>query len=257
MVTLQGEAVSFPEVIPIYCQDRWDRGQRHTPVSVVETAGWDLEDGFYTQNFDHPGDYAHVNSSLSPRGGTNGCIYTGGSSISHAAIAAHGQLLTEGQPIGGAAYLLMANTVKTAFRVQMQTAFRQYLLVGGHKMGPLEMSAEGCPQLIWAPTGVSHLYAHAPMNHQNSPSVPRDLPLIDLGHATGNKITHFILDLPFVFFQWGHQDREAFIHATGNPVYGQVRANLRNFQGRAVDVPIGSVVHEQLTLDDSEGGLEP
>ncbi len=251
VVRLRGEGTTFPYPVSVYCTDRWSKDQRAYPVTAISHDGWDGEDGFITRNFDHPGDYNHANVHMKEdlHGAINGVRLTGGCEVAGKTVQKHGELLEQGLHVGGAAVLGIANTMKTEWRIQMNTAFRAYLLTGGHKMGPLEMAFEGPGQMLWAPTGVASCYLHSPMNHQNCPTVPRDMPWIDLGKRPADKVpTHLFLDAPFMFFQWGRMDRTIFCHADADstPVYVTARGHVNNFNGTLWDLPKGSVIHSTL-----------
>jgi hypothetical protein len=244
LVRLAGERVSFSRSV---CQvydvgaSRWKKG-RDVPVTVIRTPGFDLEDGFTTRNFEHPGDYHHANVSLSSGGGTNGVRYTGGVRQSHAVVSEHGRMLQDGYPPEGigAGFLLLANTVQIQPRQLMNAASRCFIMVGGHRV-ELEGICEGPLQMVWAPGGAASLSLAGAMNHQNS-TAPRDLPWIDLGERRGANRTSADITFPFIFFQWGRTpDREVLIRAKGDPVRLSVRGSVKNLAAVA-DVPDGSML---------------
>jgi hypothetical protein len=242
-VRQSGNGVSFRTACPIYDRTRWTRGLRQKPASVIRTPGWDTEDGWCTYNFEHPGDYLHVNVSRSSGGGTNGVRYTGCVHQSHRVVTQHAELLRDGYPAEGigAGFLLLANTVKVEPRQLMNAATRCFLVVAGHRI-ELEGVCEGPVQMLWAPTGVSSLLLTGAMNHQNSPAAPRDLPWIDLGTRSGRNPSAVDIRFPFIFFQWGQGNRRhTLIRARGNPLYLHIEAAVKNV-GRILDVPDGSFV---------------
>jgi len=236
VLELGGSMVTFRDVLPIYGPHR--RENRRNPSTAVRTPGWDLEDGVSTRNWDHVGDYPHMH--VGHDGGKNGVRFTGGGSMSGVGIRAASRRHAEGHPVRGAAFCLLANTVRTSFRETMHFNFRQYIVRGGHSI-EIQLAGEGAAQQVWAPEGIAYLHGYGNMNHWNNPLVARDLPVFDLGEAIGNRITHADLEFPFAFFQWGQgNERSVFVRARGNPVHLHARGTLRNFAGTLFDVPEGS-----------------
>jgi hypothetical protein len=254
VIRLDAESVSFVDACPVYeaWGARWSKGQRFLPVTVVETPGWDLEDGFHVTGFTHPGDYHHANTSSSSAGGTNGVRYTGGVEVPGSIVLEHAALLRDGYPADGfgAAFLLMANTVDMrGMRRQMNSAFRCFEVYGGHKI-ELSGVCEGPAQALWAPQGVASLIYDGQMNHMNQPSVPRDFPPFDLGNRPTNP-SHVIIRTPLLLFQWGQgQERRALVRARGKPVHLWFDGSLRNFEGDPFDLPDGSKINGAIHCDD-------
>jgi hypothetical protein len=255
LIRMQGEATSMPDVCPVYAtgRARWRperEGHRTTPASAISTDGWDIENGFCTQNFDHPGDYHHANVSASAGGGTNGARLTGCASNNGPAIAAHGE-----QPRAhGALVLSLAGVLAVDFRQQMNAGYRGFLIAGNTHKLELRGEFEGAHQILWAPEGCSSCSLEGMFNHQNNRTSPRHLPWIDAGTRTGRYTSAFQVRFPHIFFQWGKgMRREVLFRARGNPVYLNLEGSARNLK-RVLDVPEGSIVTGRFVCLDRPNG---
>jgi hypothetical protein len=249
-VIMSGEQVTFTNACPIYDRAKWERGLRDRPVSVIRTPGWDTEDAWVTSNFNHPGDYAHVNTSKSSTGGTNGVRYTGGAQIDTSIIQQHVKLLEEGYPPEaiGAGWLLLASTTRFQPRQLMNFVTRCFIVAAGHRM-EMEGVCEGPVQMIWAPTGVSSLLFTGAMNHQDA-DASAGLPWIDLGYRLEKwQPTAAQLRFPHILLRPG---RRVLVRARGKPIYLHIEGSVRGVE-RILDIPDGSFVTGSVACLDRPG----
>jgi hypothetical protein len=151
----------------------------------------------------------------------------------------HAELLRQGYPPEGigAAWLLLANTVRFQPRQLMNFATRCFIPVAGHRI-ELEGICEGPLQMIWAPKGVSSLLFTGAMNHQDA-DAPPELPWIDLGYRPlRRKPTAAQLRFPHILLRPG---RRVLVRARGKPIYLHLEGSVRGVE-RILDVPDGSFV---------------